>query len=113
MSLLSTTVARRSREARAYVALIYTLLISGGVTADEVERAKTRLRAAVVYARDSLQTGARAIGEAITTGTGIQQVETWPSRIAAVTPEEVTAAARAVLREEGSVTGVLLPKPSS
>jgi zinc protease len=88
-------------------------ILDGGVTADEVERAKTRLRAAVVYARDSLQTGARAIGEALTTGTSIEQVETWPSRIAAVTPEEVTAAARLVFREEGSVTGVLLPKPSS
>ena len=32
MSLLSTTVARRSREARLYVALIYALLVSGGVT---------------------------------------------------------------------------------
>ena len=88
-------------------------LVDGGVTADEVQRAERRLRADVVYARDSLQAGARAIGEAITTGTSIEQVETWPSRIAAVTPEEVTAAARAVFRDEGSVTGVLLPKPSS
>jgi len=88
-------------------------ILDGGVTADEVDRAKTRLRAAVVYARDSLQTGARAIGEALTTGTGIEQVESWPSRIAAVTPEQVTAAARAVFRDEASVTGVLLPKPSS
>ncbi len=88
-------------------------LVEGGVTDDEVERATTRLRADVVYARDSLQTGARAIGEALTTGTGIAQVEGWPARIAAVTPAQVTAAARAVLREERSVTGVLLPKPSS
>lgn len=88
-------------------------LVEGGVTADEVERAQHRLRADVVYARDSLQTGARAIGEAITTGTGIEQVETWPTRIAAVTPSQVTAAARAVFRDEASVTGVLLPKPSS
>ncbi|HTP81352.1 MAG TPA: pitrilysin family protein [Alphaproteobacteria bacterium] len=88
-------------------------LVDGGVTADEVQRAERRLRADVVYARDSLQAGARAIGEAITTGTSIAQVETWPARIAAVTPEQVTAAARAVFRDEGSVTGVLLPKPSS
>jgi zinc protease len=88
-------------------------LVEGGVTADEVARAERRLRADVVYARDSLQAGARAIGEAITTGTGIEQVETWPARIAAVTPEQVTAAARAVFHDEGSVTGVLLPKPSS
>lgn len=88
-------------------------LVEGGVTTDEVERAKRRLRADVVYARDSLQAGARAIGEAITTGTGIEQVETWPDRIAAVTPAQVTAAARAVFHDEASVTGVLMPKPAS
>jgi zinc protease len=88
-------------------------LVEGGVTDEEVEQAKTRLRASIVYARDSLQAGARAIGEAITTGTGIEQVETWPTRIAGVTTAQVNAAARAILREEGSVTGVLLPKPAS
>lgn len=88
-------------------------LIEEGVTEEEVARAKTRLRAAALYARDSLQGGARAIGTAIVTGTGIEQVETWPQRIAAVTAAQVTAAARAVLREERSVTGLLLPKPGS
>jgi zinc protease len=90
-----------------------TRLLEGGVTDDEVERAKRRLRASAVYARDSLQTGARALGEAITTGTGIVQVETWPQRISAVTAAQVTAAARAILRDERAVVGVLLPKPSS
>ncbi len=88
-------------------------LVEGGVTAEEVDRAEHRLRADVVYARDSLQAGARAIGEALTTGTGIEQVETWPNRIAAVTPAQVTEAARLIFRDERSVTGVLLPKPSS
>ncbi len=88
-------------------------LIEDGVTEDEVDRAKARLKASVVYARDSLQAGARVIGEALTTGSSIENVEGWPQRIAAVTAAQVTAAARAILREERSVTGVLLPKPSS
>jgi zinc protease len=88
-------------------------LLDGGVTDEEVERAKRRLRASAVFARDSLQTGARALGEAITTGTGIQQVENWPQRISAVTAAQVTAAARAILRDERCVVGVLLPKPAS
>ena len=88
-------------------------LLEQGVTEDEVARAKTRLRAAAIYARDSLQGGARALGTAIVTGTGIEQVESWPQRIAAVTAAQVTAAARAVLREERSVTGILSPKPGS
>jgi zinc protease len=88
-------------------------VIESGVTEEEVTRAKTRMRAAAVYARDSLQAGARAIGESLTTGSSIDRVETWPQKITEVTAVQVMAAARAVLREEQSVTGLLLPKPSS
>ena len=88
-------------------------VVEEGVTEDEVERAKTRMRAAAVYARDSLQGGARALGTAIVTGTSIEHVETWPQRMATVTAAQVVAAARAILREERSVTGLLLPKPGS
>ena len=88
-------------------------IVEEGVGEDEVERAKSRMRAAAVYARDSLQGGARALGTAIVTGTSIDHVENWPQRIAAVTAAQVSAAARAILREERSVTGLLLPKPGS
>jgi zinc protease len=88
-------------------------LLTDGVTAEEVDRAKGRMRASAVYARDSLQAGARAIGAALATGQTVEDVEQWPARIGAVTPEQVNAAARFVLREERAVTGLLLPKPSS
>jgi zinc protease len=88
-------------------------IVEDGVTEDEVERAKSRMRAAAVYARDSLQGGARALGTAIVTGTSIEHVESWPQRMATVTAAQVTAAARAILREERAVTGLLLPKPGS
>ena len=81
----------------------------GGITADEVERAKTRLRASVAYARDSYVAAARMMADSVATGSRVSDVEAWPERIAAVTPAEVAAAARAVLRDEGSVTGLLLP----
>ena len=88
-------------------------LLTEGASEDEVERAKARMRAAAVYARDSLQTGARVIGAALTTGQTIADVEAWPQRIGAVTAAQVNAAARAVLLPERSVTGLLLPKPAS
>ncbi len=87
--------------------------LTEGAAPDEVERAKQRLQAQAIYARDSLQGGARAIGAALMTGGTIDDVEEWPQRIAAITPEQVTAAARHVLHEERSVTALLLPKPSS
>ncbi len=82
-----------------------------GVDAAEVERAKTRLRANVIYARDSTSRGAFALGRALTTGSTVEDVETWPESIAAVTPEDVDAAARAVLAEHRAVTALLLPRP--
>ncbi|MCR6630019.1 MAG: insulinase family protein [Magnetospirillum sp.] len=85
------------------------LVLDKGITPAEVDRAKARLRANVAYARDSLHTGARVLGEALTTGQTVADVEAWPSRIAAVTPEQVNAAAKAVLDDRSSVTGTLLP----
>lgn len=85
------------------------LALSKGITPAEVERAKAKLKANVTYARDSLHTGARVLGEALTTGQTVADVESWPARIAAVTAEQVNAAAKAVLDERASVTGILLP----
>jgi zinc protease len=83
-------------------------LLADGVTQSEVERAKTRLIDAAAYARDSLSGGAYALGQALGTGQSIDDVETWPEKIAAVTTEQVNAALKAVLRPEASVTGRLL-----
>lgn len=88
-------------------------LLERGVTDDEVAAAQARLRASAVYARDSLSTAPNVLGRALTTGQSVADVEAWPDRIAAVSAAEVIEAARAVLREEQSVTGLLLPKPTS
>jgi zinc protease len=82
-------------------------LLDKGVTAEEVARAKQRLRDAAIYARDSLSTGARILGRALAVGLSINDVESWPERIGAVTVEQVNAAARAVLKRNSSVTAVL------
>ncbi|HET6521212.1 MAG TPA: pitrilysin family protein, partial [Geminicoccaceae bacterium] len=84
-------------------------LLKEGVSEHEVERAKRRMRAEAVYARDSLGGAARTLGAALTSGRTVQDVETWPERIGAVTVDQVNAAARAVLRPEASVTGLLTP----
>ncbi|MCA1908048.1 MAG: insulinase family protein [Magnetospirillum sp.] len=80
-----------------------------GISEDEVRRAKTRLKAEVVYARDSLHTAAQVLGQALTTGQTVADVEDWPNRINAITALQVNAAARAVLNDDASVTGLLLP----
>jgi len=65
--------------------------------------------ASAIFARDSLRRGAVSVGIALTTGQTIDDVESWPDRIKAVTLDQVNAAARYVLRPERSVTSLLLP----
>ncbi|MCW8835364.1 MAG: insulinase family protein [Rhodospirillales bacterium] len=84
-------------------------LLADGVTGNEVARAKTSLIAGAVYARDNYRTGARVLGSALASGQTVSDVEAWPTRIGAVTVEQVNAAARAVFNEKYSVTGLLLP----
>lgn len=85
-------------------------IVREGVPEAEVEAAKTRLAIAADYARDSLFGPARTLGAALATGQTIEDVESWPDRIRAVTAEEVRAAAEAVLTAERAVTGLLLPE---
>jgi zinc protease len=79
-----------------------------GVTADEMDRARTRLIADTIFAQDSQATLARWYGVALTTGATVEQVRSWPDRIGAVTAEQVRAAARTWLDKRRSVTGFLV-----
>ena len=88
-------------------------LLKDGVTEAEVASAKQRLQAGAIKARDSLFGPARTLGAVLTTGSSIEDVESWPERIGAVTVEQVNEAARALLTPETSATGLLLPKPTS
>jgi zinc protease len=86
-------------------------MLREGVAEDEVERTKARVRDSTVLSRDALGTAPRAIGADLMTGATIEEIESWPRRIGAVTAAQVAAAARAVLQEERGVTGFLLPRP--
>jgi zinc protease len=79
------------------------------ITEEEVARSTRRLVGEAVYARDSLSSAVRSFGVALATGRTVDDVEAWPARIAAVTAEEVEAAAAHVFRPERSVTGRLSP----
>jgi zinc protease len=88
-------------------------ILRAGIPAEEVARAKARTLDQAVFARDGVQGAPRAFGIAFTTGKDVDWVESWPARIAAVTFDQVNAALRAILSQEGHVTGLLLPKPGS
>ncbi len=84
--------------------------IKSGVSERELKRAKVRMQAEAVYARDSLSGGARSLGSSLAVGIPVSEVEAWPDRIEAVTLVQVSDAARATFDERRSVTGLLLPE---
>jgi zinc protease len=82
--------------------------IENGVSAEELERAKSRMIADAVYANDNQRTMAQWYGSALATGATVEQVRTWPDRIRAVTADAVREAARRWLDKRRSVTGYLI-----
>lgn len=83
-------------------------VLTNGLTAEETERAKNRLVADAVFAQDNQASLARWYGVALTTGSTVENVKTWPDRIRAVTTEAVRDAARQWLDKRRSVTGFLI-----
>jgi zinc protease len=83
-------------------------LAEHGVTADELERAKTRLVADATYAQDNQATLARWFGGGMTSGLTVEQIRTWPDRIKTITADQVRDVARQWLDKRRSVTGFLV-----
>lgn len=82
-------------------------LAKDGPTEAELTRARTKVRAAEIYAQDSQQGLAQRYGAGLATGLTVERIESWPDTLAAVTAEDVMAAAKQ-LRIEASVTGRLI-----
>lgn len=96
------------RELEQAIDSVIAEVIARGVTADELVRAQNRLIADAVFALDNQATLARWYGVALTTGSTVERVTTWPERIRAVTAEAVQQAARTWLDKRRSVTGYLV-----
>jgi zinc protease len=81
--------------------------LQDGVDPAAFERAKFQLRASEIYARDNIDGLARRHGDALTSGLTLDDIRAWPEVLQQVTPDDVMAAARAVLDRRQSVTGWL------
>lgn len=88
-------------------------LLRDGVTAEEVDSAIRRMTRGAIFSRDDSLAPARVFGVTLAAGGTIADVEEWPDRIAAVTPDAVVEALRAVLLDRRAVTSILLPEPRS
>jgi zinc protease len=96
------------RDVEAGIDSVLADIAGHGITADELDRAKTGLIAEAVYAQDSQAALARWYGAALATGQTADMVRTWPDHIRAVTADTVQQAARNWLDIRHSVTGYLV-----
>jgi zinc protease len=83
--------------------------LAEGPAEEEVARAKSRLAAQAIYARDSQEALASVFGASLVEGETLDAIVAWPDDIMAVTREEAWDAAKAALALDRSVTGWLLP----
>ena len=84
-------------------------LRQGGVTQEELDRARASYIAEFVYTSDSQSRMARHYGWRLATGMTVADVEEWPNRLMRVTVDDLREAARKYLVDKNSVTGYLLP----
>nr|WP_244519138.1 pitrilysin family protein [Paracoccus alcaliphilus] len=96
-------------EAEAELDAVLARFAETGPDDADLERIKTRIRAAQIYARDSAHGRAYDYGQGLSIGLTIEDVNDWPDILAAVTADEVTDAARALLADNAHVTGWLFP----
>ncbi len=84
-------------------------LLKDGITDADVARAKGRMQARLAYAKESPFSVANALGAALAQDQTIEDIESWPEKIAAVTTDQVRSAARKLFTQYSSATGILLP----
>ena len=89
---------------------VITDVRQNGVTQPELDRAKKLYLAHHIYESDSQSKLARRYGWALTLGQKIEDIKTWPQRIAKVTLEDLKAAAAKYLDMRRCVTGHMLPE---
>jgi zinc protease len=82
-----------------------------GVTQAELERVRNAAIADIVYDADNQTNLARTYGWALVTGRTVEDVKSRDAKLAAVTLDDIKAAARAHLDIKRSVTGFLIPDP--
>ena len=86
--------------------------VKDGPDPAQLDRVRTQLKAARIYERDSAHGRAYDYGQGLAIGLSVEDVNAWPDLLAAVTPDDIRAAAAEVLGDRPGVTSWLLPGPA-
>ncbi|MFD1881920.1 M16 family metallopeptidase [Paracoccus pacificus] len=83
--------------------------LTDGVDSAQLDRVKTQISAAQIYAKDSAHGRAYQYGQGLATGLTVEDVNDWPEILASVTDKDVMDAAKMVVNSTATVTGWLEP----
>lgn len=91
-------------QAEAAMDAVIADFIAAEIDPVQLDRIRTQLRAAQIYARDDVQGLAQRYGAALTQGLTVEDVQAWPAILEAVTAEQIKEVAARVLDRRQSVT---------
>jgi len=86
-----------------------TKLKAEHITQQELDRAKAKILANTLYARDGRFAQARIYGSLISIGLTVEDVDRWTQNIEAVSVADIMKAATKYLDASQSITGILIP----
>ena len=98
-------------EAEAALVKVIAGVAENGVTAEELEKAKTQARVGIINGRRTATALADQLGSAALFGQDANRVNTDLAKLEAVTPADIQRVARTYLRPERSTTLVVRPDP--
>lgn len=104
-------VSLATLEARVWAQ--FQLLASELVSPSELERARSQLKASLIYARDSIQTQAEQLSELALAGLPLSLLDSEPADLHAVTPEDIRDAARQWFVHDRLCVTHIMPKDDS
>ena len=97
------------QEAEDAMDKVLTDFLAKGVDPAQFERIRTQLHASEIFARDNVAGLANRYGAALASGLSVEDVEAWPDVLQSVSPDDVLAAAKAMLDRRQSVTMWVVP----
>ncbi|MEM7068603.1 MAG: pitrilysin family protein [Pseudomonadota bacterium] len=101
---------RELSEVEAAVQAQVEMVLTDGITQEELDRARQSYLKALIYSQDSQVALARIFGSILSTGGSIEDFTGWPERLNAVTVEDVNKAARKYLDNSRAISSYLLPE---
>ncbi|MDP3738712.1 MAG: pitrilysin family protein [Hyphomonadaceae bacterium] len=96
-------------EAKTAMLVVADRFLKEGPTPEELTRAKKRMAASEIFARDNQVGMANWYGSLLVTGQPIERIEGWGARIQAVTREQVVAALNKYMTGVNHIDATLLP----